>query len=72
MVVSDSEIMVVRKRVGVRITRMRSVGFFASMSHVDGSGLSSVNFDLKSWSGCRGYAILTHLRVYREFSDNLC
>lgn len=72
MVVSDSEIMVVRKRVCVRITRMRSVGFFASMSHVDGSGLSSVNFDLKSWSGCRGYAILTHLRVYREFSDNLC
>lgn len=42
MVVSDSEIMVVRKRVCVRITRMRSVGFFASMSHVDGSGLSSV------------------------------
>jgi hypothetical protein len=59
LVVSDSEIIEVRKRECVRVTRMRSVSFFASMSHVDGSELASMNLDLKMWSGCRGYVILT-------------
>jgi hypothetical protein len=61
LVIDKSEIMEVKawERECVRIlTQMQSVSFFASMSHIDGSGLTSMNLDLKMWSECRGYAIL--------------